>query len=419
MSLTGMMRTSVSGMAAQANRLGTVSDNIANSSTNGYKRASTEFSSLILSSGSSEYTPGGVQTKVRYAISEQGAFQYTTSVTDLAISGQGFFVVAGPNGTPYLTRAGSFVPDGQGNLVNAANFKLMGYSLANGPPAAVANGFAGLEPVNLSALALQANPSTSGTLYVNLPSDANVIPAGSLPSDNVAGTQYTAKTSLVAYGNLGEAVTLDVYYAKTNTDQWEVTVYNHADAAAGGGFPYASAALDTQTLDFDPLNGKLLGSSPQSLSIAVPGGGTVTLDISKTSQLAAGYTVRDAKVDGNAPSEVERVEIDRDGTLYAVYENGARQATYRIPLAGVASPDNLQPLAGNVYSPSLESGDVQIGFAGESGLGTVASGALEKSTVDIASELTTMIEAQNSYTANSKVFQTGAELMDVLINLKR
>lgn len=124
-------------------------------------------------------------------------------------------------------------------------------------------------------------------------------------------------------------------------------------------------------------------------------------------------------MNGNAPSAVDRIEIDEKGILYAVYENGSRSATYQIPLAGVTSPDNLQPLAGNVYATSLNSGDVQIGFAGDSGFGTIVSGALEKSTVDIASELTTMIEAQHSYTANSKVFQTGADLMEVLINLRR
>lgn len=419
MSLTGMMRTSVSGMNAQANRLGTVSDNIANSSTNGYKRSSTEFSSLILSSGSSEYTPGGVQTKVRYAISEQGAFQYTTSVSDLAISGQGFFVVSGPNGTPYLTRAGSFVVDGEGNLVNAANYKLMGYSLANGDPGGVANGFTGLVPVNIGQLSLQANPSDAGTLYVNLNSEATTVAAANLPSANAATATYTSKTSLVAYGNLGEEVTLDIYYTKTGTNTWEVAVFDRSAAASGGGFPYSSGPITTANLAFDATTGQLTGASPQSLSIAVPGGGTVNLDISQTTQLAADYAVRDAQVNGNAPSEVDHIEISDDGTLYAVYENGARQATFRIPLAGVTSPDNLQPLAGNVYAPSLESGDVQIGVAGESGLGTLSSGALEKSNVDIASELTTMIESQNSYSANSKVFQTGAELMEVLINLKR
>src|SRR5688572_10837572 len=110
MSLYGMMRTGISGMNGQANRLSTVSDNIANSSTTGYKRASTEFSSLVLPSSGGEYNSGGVETTVRHHISDDGSLRYTTSSTDLALQGNGFFIVNNANGTPYLTRAGSFVP---------------------------------------------------------------------------------------------------------------------------------------------------------------------------------------------------------------------------------------------------------------------------------------------------------------------
>ena len=419
MGLFGMMRTSVSGMDAQANRLSTVADNIANSSTAGYKRASTEFSSLVLESGGSAYESGSVETRVRYGISDQGTFRFTTSVTDLAVKGNGFFLVNNTSDQTFLTRAGSFVKDGNGDLVNAAGYRLMGYSLAPGAPTPVANSTAGLVVVNIGALALQSDPSTAGNLFVNLPSNAAI--ETDLPSGNAGTAVYTAKTSLVTYDNLGNQVTLDVYMTKTNDNEWEVTVYNQADAdPASQGFPYVNGPLLTpETLVFDPANGQLDPSSVNSLSIPIPNGATVTLDMSQSSQLAANYTLLDAAVNGNAPSEVERVEIASDGTLYAVFQNGARLATYRIPLANVASPDNLQPLAGNVFATSVNSGDVQVGIAGEGGLGTMVSSALEQSTVDLASELTAMIESERNYTANSKVFQTGSELMDVVVNLKR
>ncbi|KAB2917486.1 MAG: flagellar hook protein FlgE [Hyphomicrobiaceae bacterium] len=419
MGLYGMMRTSASGMAAQANRLGTVADNIANTSTTGYKRASTEFSSLVLESGGSEYVSGSVETHVRYGISEQGQFKFTTSVTDLAVQGNGFFVVTGADGQIFLTRAGSFVKDSDGNLVNAAGYNLMGYSLASGSPAPVANGTAGLEAVNIGNLALQSSPSTAGNLYVNLPSNATSVAAANLPSANAATSTYTAKSSLVAYDNLGNQVTLDVYATKTASNTWEIAVFDAAQAASGGGFPYASGPLATDTLSFDGTTGQLASASPTSLTIPVPNGASLTLDMSESSQLAADFTVLGAAVNGTAPSEVSKVEVAADGTLYAVFENGTRVATYQIPLANVASPDNLQPLAGNVFTPGVDSGDIQIGFAGSGGLGKVVSSALEQSTVDLASELTTMIESERNYTANSKVFQTGAELMDVLVNLKR
>ncbi len=145
MSLFGMMRTGSSGMNAQANRLSTVSENIANANTTGYKRASTEFSSLILPSSNGAYNSGGVETKVRYSISEQGPTTFTTSGTDMAINGGGFFIVSGENGSNFLTRAGAFVSDGDGNLVNSAGYTPMGYEYEEGvDPTVVVNGFDGL-----------------------------------------------------------------------------------------------------------------------------------------------------------------------------------------------------------------------------------------------------------------------------------
>jgi flagellar hook protein FlgE len=407
-------------MAAQANRLGAVSDNIANATTTGYKRATMEFSSLVLDSGGTEYVSGSVESHTRYHISEQGARSFTTSTTDLAVKGTGFFIVSGESGQTFLTRAGSFVPNGVGELVNAAGFKLMGYSLANGTPSITANGTAGLEVVSLSTLALQANPSTQGKFNVNLPLNSATVAPANLPSTNLAGSQYTAKSSVVAYDNLGNQITLDVYSTNLGGGNWQIAVFNQANAAAGGGFPYTGGPLATQTLTFDMTNGQLTTASPKSVTVPIPNGANLVLDMSGSSQLAADYTILDATVvNGNAPSEVERVEIAEDGTLYAVFESGTRIPTYKIPLASVASPDNMQPLAGNVFVPTQNSGQMQIGFPGESGFGTMISGALEQSTVDLASELTTMIEAERNYTANSKVFQTGAELMDVLVNLKR
>jgi flagellar hook protein FlgE len=420
MSLYGIMRTSTSGMSAQAGRLATVADNIANVNTNGYKRASTEFSSLLIEScpTASGYTSGSVLTEVRHAISEQGSLQNTTSATDLAVRGEGFFVVTDSAGLPYLTRAGSFVKNEDGVLVNAGGFKLMGYPLTNGQPPVVVNGFSGLQPVSFSDLALTAAPSTTGQFTANLPSNAAITPAASLPSTNSPTAQYSGKSSLVGYDNLGNEVILDMYYSKTAANDWEVAVYNQADATAGG-FPYTSAAITTTALNFDGTTGALTGASAQSLSIAVPSGATLTIDIASFSQLATDYTVLGARVDGNPPSGVDLLEVAKDGTFYATYDNGTRVAVFRIPLATVTSPDNMTPLTGNVFSATNESGDVEVGFAETADFGSVLSNTVEQSTVDLATELTTMIDSQRGYSANSKVFQTGAELMDVLINLKR
>ncbi len=206
MSLYGMMRTGVSGMNAQANRLSAVADNIANASTVGYKRADAQFSSLVLPSTAGQYNSGSVATNIRYGISDQGGIRSTASATDLAIDGNGYFVVSNADGTPYLTRAGSFVPDQFGNLVNTAGYYLMGYPAdANGNVNTVANSFDGLERVNVKQSDLVATPSTSGNFTVNLPSTDSVPAAG----------EFNHKTSLIAYDNLGGKITLDVYFTKT------------------------------------------------------------------------------------------------------------------------------------------------------------------------------------------------------------
>ena len=179
MSLYGMMRTGVSGMNAQANRLSTVADNIANAGTTGYKRSSTEFSSLIMPNVDRQLQVRRRHHHVRYAIAQQGDLKYTTSVTDLAVNGDGFFVVQDPSGKPFLTRAGSFVPDGDGRLVNAAGFYLMGYSFANGTPSAVDQRLR--RPRAGADLADRADGGAvarTGYFTANLPAGATVVAAG-------------------------------------------------------------------------------------------------------------------------------------------------------------------------------------------------------------------------------------------------
>jgi flagellar hook protein FlgE len=413
MSLYGVMRTGVSGMSAQSNKLSTVSDNIANVNTTGYKRASTEFSSLILKSGSGNYDSGAVETTVRYAISDAGNYQFTTSTTDLAVQGNGFFVVQDANGNNFLTRAGAFVPDSTGNLVNTAGFQLMGYNIANGAtPTVAANGFGGLQVINVNQLALQAAPSTKATVAANLDPSATAIAGPAGPGS------YTSKTSMVTYDNIGNAVTLDVYASKTGANTWDIEVYNGATALTTTG-PATTFKFDVSSTGKGKLD--LVGPPPSatSLTVAIPGGSAAfNIDMSAMTQVASTFDFK-ATVDGNAPSAVEKVNIDDKGVVTAVLKNGTQLPSFQIALANVPSPDHLTPEVGNVYSPNLDSGNVQVGLAGQGGLGTIKSGALEDSNVDLADELTSMIEAQRGFTANSKSFQTGADLLDVVVNLKR
>jgi flagellar hook protein FlgE len=405
MSLYGTMRTGVSGMNAQSNRLSTVADNIANSSTIGYKKASVQFSSMILPTTNGAYNSGGVDTTVRYSISSQGTFSYTTSTTDLAINGDGFFIVKGGDGTPYLTRAGSFVLQDDGTLKNTAGYTLQGYKYdSEADPTIVVNGFDGLEPVDLSGSGISAVASTTGTLAVNLPNGEDI--------------GFEQKTSLKVFDSQGSSRLVEFTYTKVGVNQWQVTATGPgtpADLIDDGGNNY-------YTLEFG-TDGKLdppIESIPL-LSFDIDGAEVpdIELTIGDTTQLASSFSVEVGKVDGNAASKVKGYEIDSQGIVSIAYENGDLVPKFRVALASVQSPDNLNPVAGNLYTQSNSSGVVILGYAGSSGFGTILSGALEDSNVDVAEELTAMIESQRNYTANSKVFQTGSELMEVLVNLKR
>jgi flagellar hook protein FlgE len=264
-----------------------------------------------------------------------------------------------------------------------------------------------------------ATPTTTGTLAVNLPSTA-AVDTGTLPAANVAGSTYTEETSLVTYDNLGAAHTLNIYFTNTGTDAsgnytWEVDIFDAANAAAGGGFPYSGAPLATQTMTFSRANGTLTTGSPVTFN--VPNGQSMSLNLGQSTQLAASFGVNAATANGNAPSSLTGVTISTDGELDFQYSNGVSSPGYEIPLATVASEDNLTAVNGNAFQANQNSGTVRVGIAGTGGLGKIASSSLENSTVDLATELTDMIQAQSAYQANSKVFQTGANLLDILNKL--
>ncbi|MBD8553450.1 flagellar hook protein FlgE [Rhizobium sp. CFBP 8762] len=410
MSLYGTMRTGVSGMNAQANRLGTVADNIANASTTGYKRASTEFSSMILPSGGGTYNSGGVTTSVRYAVSESGVPVNTSSNSDLAIDGNGFFIVSDVNGGNFLTRAGAFTKNGAGELINSGGFALMGYKyVAGAEPTMVVNSFDGMEKINVGGLAARIIPTTTGVMDPNLP--ANGVPGS------------VQKSSLSVYDSQGNTRILDFTYTKDNSatpaaNTWTLSIVDRKTGTKLEGETPLTLTFDT--------NGKLEKKGNFTGVIktkeVVAGGvvlGAMELNISNTTQDSRDFTASKGDQNGQPPSKAVDFSIDKDGIVFITYERGSPVPTYRLALADVPSPDQLTPLAANVYQQGPESGVITTSFANSGSYGKILSKTLEGSNVDMASELTIMIESQRSYTANSKVFQTGADLMDVLVNLKR
>jgi flagellar hook protein FlgE len=340
-------------------------------------------------------------------IGAQGTGTATSSPTDLTVKGNGFFVVKDASGRSALTRAGNFVVDGPtGDLVNAAGMRLQGYSLAAGEPSVSLNSLDGMVNVNVAKLAMKTSPSTAGAIEGNLYSDT---PNVTTPPG------YSVKSSITTYDNLGHAVKVDLYFSKTANNTWQASAY---DSSVPGNYPGTPLAGPTP-LTFDTF-GQIVGAP--TLNFTIPNGQPFSLDLSPISQVADVAKVTDLKarsVNGNAPSAVEGAEVGTDGTVYAIYKDGSRRAAYRIPVASVASPDNLTPRSGNVFDVSATSGTAQVGFANVGGRGYIQSNMLENSNVDLGTELATMIESQTSYGANSKVFQTGAEMLELLVNLKR
>ena len=424
-----MMGTAVSGMLGDTSWLSNISQNVANANTTGYKNADTEFATVVDQVGAASSAGGGVTATLRSLNGLQGSVVGTSTTTDLAIKGDGYFVVSDSNGALYLTRNGSFVPDANGNLVNSAGYYLMGYNVQSGQSTGTSNSLAGMVKVNTITSGEAATPTTTGTLAVNLPSTAADFVASAtatLPSTNSTTSSYTEETSLVVYDNLGAAHTLNIYYTKTGTDAsgnytWEVDVFDSADAAANGGFPYTPTVagttepLQSSVLTFSKANGTLISGSP--VSISVPNGQPMSLNVSQSTQLAASFSVNASTANGNAPSSLTGVTISTNGELDFQYSNGVSSPGYEIPLATVASEDNLTSINGNAFQANQNSGTVRVGVAGTGGLGKIASSSLENSTVDLATELTDMIQAQSAYQANSKVFQTGANLLDILNKL--
>jgi flagellar hook protein FlgE len=414
-----MMNTAVSGMLAQNNWLATIAQNVANTSTTGYKDAETDFAAVVDSMTSSSTTPGlGVTTSSRTMAALQGGISGASEPTDLAVQGQGFFVVSNSAGDTFLTRDGSFVPDKNGDLVNSAGYYLMGLNLQNGPiaPGSISSP-SQLQKVNVEQSQPMVMATTAGTLSFNFPSTASIVPASSAPAGG--GTTTTDETSLVAYDSTGTPVTLNIYATKladnaAGQPTWEIDVYNAANASAGGGFPYSAPALASQTINFDPTTGKATGAT--SLSVQVPNGSTMTLDLSSSTQLASTFAGT-GNTNGNAPTPLTGVSVSAYGTLQFLYGNGTSISAYSIPLANVAGPDNLTSEDGQVFQTNANTGDIMLGEPGSKGLGTVKSSALENSTVDLPTQLTSMIQAQSDYGFNSQVFQTASTLEQSLKDL--
>ena len=417
MSLFSAMRSGVSGMSAQSARMAAISDNITNSATVGYKRASVDFSTLVTSSGSrNSYSAGGVQSNVHYQMTKDGLILGTQSATDLALEGRGFFVVAtnmtenGGQPNYGLTRAGSFLPDDEGFLRNSAGHYLQGWKLnPDGTlPAVNKTSFDNLQNINIGNLAYGGSRTTGMNFSGNLPAQA--------------ANGATFNTSGTFYDGLGNPLDLDYTWTKTATaNEWTLNVTGPAGYTVAGmpmtfNFaatgPYAGMPVDGAGLPLNPA------PTFSVTSPALPTSDSFDVTLSNLTQLNGDY-VPQVAANGAKAARVTTVDIDSSGKLWAIYSNGARQALYQIPVADVMNPNGLTPNTGNSYSLSADSGAMTLNVGNTGPVGAIASGALEQSNVDIADELVSLIETQRAYSSNATIVRTADEMVEETTRLKR
>lgn len=427
MSIYSAMNSGVSGLAAQSAKFGAISDNISNSGTVGYKRTGAQFSTLVTGSSSAgTYSAGGVVANLQTEVSRSGIISRSTYATDLAISGNGFFVVgtaADSNdiqGTSrLLTRAGAFRPDDNGNLINSAGYYLQGWPLDNngqvvggGDPSRTS--FEDLQTVTLGALTGTAEGTKLISYAANLPA-----------SMTTEATPQSFSTPIDYYTPLGFTNKLELQWVPTGgtaaapSNSWTLNVVDNGTVVGSANITFSDGITGTQPagrIETISVPGGVLDvtlNSGQQISLNLGANG------SGLTQWGDQYVPGTISKDGAGYAPLERVEIGEDGVLTAIYQNGLRQAAYKIPVANVTNPDGLTRVGGNAFQVSRASGDFYLWDAGTGPAGAIDGSALEASNVDIAEELTSIIETQRAYSSNAKIIQTADEMMDEITRLMR
>ncbi|WP_412057580.1 flagellar hook protein FlgE [Bartonella sp. DGB2] len=412
MGIYDSMRTGVSGMGAQANRLGGIADNVANVGTTGYKRRDSQFSDYVIPSPPDFYTSGGVRTHMRTDVTIAGGAQVTGRPGDAMINGNGFFRVSDQWGREFLTRSGSFDVDEDGYLKNSAGFYLLDERGQRVRVQGDENGRYDAEQTN--------NIDVGGNLDANakVPSkkdkDGKDVPVIFDANDS---STYNQKKSVTVYDAQGRAVDVDAYWVKTGNGTWSVHYCINDDSGKPNEVGHTDVSFDKDgNMTGDGINASMTfkDKDGQDFSVTVHLGGKDH----KLTQVGEFYAFN-VDADGNGPGTYKGFTFDKDGNIIVSYSNGKKRVVGRVGLANVPSPNSLTLHSGTVFEVNEDSGLPQYGAAGKGGLGHLASGVLENSNVDLATELTDMIESQRNYTANSKVFQTGSELIDVVVNMKR
>jgi flagellar hook protein FlgE len=429
MSILRTLNTGATGMTANGDALGVVGDNIANTNTIGFKRSRAVFQDMVANAGRSEILQVGAGARLANVeqMWQQGALLSTENPTDLALSGEGFFIVqgnaSGVDGT-YYSRAGQFHIDNTGYMVNTDNLRLQGY-LAD--PNGTITGSIG--DIRIGPMALPATATQNVNLAVNLDSNSQ-IPAAFDPLDPAATSNFS--TSVSIYDSLGNAHQATVYYAKTGINSWDWHAMVDGAEISGGtpGDPFEGAsgsltfttdgALDTETQNFS--NWDFVGATAGQV-VNFDYGTSVTGDagtgLDGTTNFASPSANNGINQDGFAAGTVSGISVNDTGVITGVFSNGQRRTLGQLAIAAFRSVDGLSRAGQGLWVRTEESGEALLGSAGTAGRGSISAGTLEQSNVDIGREFVDLIAYQRGFQASSKVIQTADELYGELVNLRR
>jgi len=402
----------LTGLQADTVALNTIGNNLANLNTTAFKKQSTTFEDLfyqnIGTSGSLETLQTGVGTRVSGTSSSfaQGSMTTTQNSTDMALSGNGFFIVNRGN-TQSLTRAGNFQLDSSGNLITSSGESVMGYGAIKGQ----VNINGGLQALQLPVAGSQSAQQTK-----------NVAITASLNSSAAVGAQFTSPVTL--YDSLGQSHAATVSYVKTGTATWNYSVALPPGDATG------TPVNSSGTLTFDPA-GKLVSPTANVTGISFPGmaDGAVALTFNMNlydaagqpliTQVAGSSNTSAVSQDGYASGVYQGFSVDGAGVVSASFSNGQTSKVGQVAVATVANPGGLLRTGANDYQASDASGAVTVGVANSGGRATIEGGSLEQSNVDIAAEFSDLIVAQRAFEANSKTVTTFDTVTQQAINMIR
>lgn len=385
------------GLNAITQQLSAISNNIANSGTVGFKSGRAEFSALYAQS-----QPLGVGVSgVTQSITRGGNITASASALDLAISGNGFFVVRDSAGTEAYTRAGYFGTDSNGNLINNLGMNLQGYPVDANGVLQVGN----VGNLSISSGAIPAKATGSLDFTANL--DANAEVPKTTTFDPKDSTSYNNTYTTQVYDSLGREHTLSQYFVKTGDNTW--TSYYYMDDVA-----MTSPASQEITFNEQGVLSKPNGSI--DLNLDIPGAQPLKIEMSYagTSQYGSDFSVTKNQGDGYASGEKTGQQIDEEGFVYATFSNGERMLQGQLVLANFANPNGLASQDGTTWAQTSASGTPLTGAPGSGLLGSIKSGALEESNVDLTSELVGLMTAQRNYQANTKVISTNDSMMSAL-----